>query len=458
MKKTLKTALIIAVLLPMSSLVQAEAIDIDTIKAALQTRVTHGDAVGVAVGIIDNGQKYILSAGQVSRPDGDAPNEHSLFGIGSVTKTFTGILLADMVLKGEVKLNDPAVMYLPEGVTLPTRDGKHITLLNLATHTSALPSMPDNFSPADMTNPYVDYTVQQMYDFLSSYTLPYAIGETTTYSNLGTGLLGHIMALKAGMSYEDLVTQRILKPLGMNDTSIAMTAAQKDRFTTGHGPAGEATPHWDLPTLAGAGALRSSTHDMMLYLAANMGKIKSSISPAIELSHKVQHQFGPKESGMQIGLHWITATKPEKSVTWHNGGTGGFRTFTGFDTENKRGVIVLSNSQDNSDAIGWGILNDDVASMVVEAAKAILSAKQIAEIVGDYQLTPDVIASISETKGRFFAQLTGQSKIPIFAKSATEFFIKVVEASITFVKDDGGEVTSMVLHQGGGNQVAKKIR
>ncbi len=434
MKKLFKTVLMVmVVLLPLNSYAMAAPIDVDTIEAALKTRVTHGDGVGVAVGIFDQGQQYFTSAGQVRKPNGDAPNEISLFEIGSITKTFTGILLADMVLKGEVKLDDPAAMYLPKGVTLPTYNGGKITLLNLATHTSALPRMPDNFTPADMTNPYVDYTVQQMYDFVSGYTLERAIGQEAAYSNLATGLLGHILALKAGMSYEELVTERILKPLGMNDTSITISAEQQPRFTTGHDAAGEATSHWDLPTLAGAGALRSSVHDMMLYLTANMGVVDTPISAALELSHKVQHQFGPADAGMQIGLHWITTTSPDKAVVWHNGGTGGYRTFTGFDKASKRGVVVLSNSSDNSDAIGWAILNDDVASMVVEESKVVLNEEQVAELVGDYQLTPDVIITISESRGRFFIQVTGQQILPLFIKSETELFLKVVEASITFV-------------------------
>ncbi|PCI52448.1 MAG: serine hydrolase [Alphaproteobacteria bacterium] len=382
MKKIFKTLLMsIAVLLPTNSYAEADTLDIDKISAALKSRVTHGDAVGVIVGIIDNDRKYIISAGQVSKPNGAAPNEQSLFEIGSITKTFTGILLADMVLKGEVKLDDPAEMYLPEGVTLPTYEGKKITLLNLATHTSALPRMPENFTPKDMTNPYADYTVQNMYDYLSAHKLTRTIGDVAAYSNLGAGLLGHIMALKAGLSYEETVKQRILTPLGMHDTSITISDQQKPRFTTGHDAAGEPTPYWDLPTLAGAGALRSNIHDMMLYLSANMGRNKTPLTPALEFSHKTRHSFGVL--GMEIGLHWVTKSDSDKTVVWHNGGTGGYRTFTGFDQKNNRGVVVLSNSNDNSDAIGWAVLNNDIATIVAEAPKVILSKGKIAELVGE---------------------------------------------------------------------------
>ena len=458
MRKIFSTVmLVVVVLLPLNSSAIAAPIDVENVETALKSRVNHGDGVGVAVGIFDQGQHYFVSAGQVRKPNGDAPNEQSLFEIGSITKTFTGVLLADMILKGEVKLDDPAAMYLPEGVTLPTYGGKEITLLNLATHTSALPRMPNNFAPSDMTNPYADYSVQQMYDFLSGYTLTRAIGEKAEYSNLGAGLLGHILALTAGVSYEELVTERILKPLGMKDTSITISAEQQPRFTTGHDAMGEATPYWDLPTFAGAGALRSSTQDMMLYLTANMGVVDTPLSAAIELSHKVQHQFGPADAGMEIGLHWITKTSPDKSVVWHNGGTGGFRTFTGFDKTGSRGVVALSNSSDNSDAIGWAILNDDIASIVVEKSNVVFSEDQITNLVGEYQLTQYVIIAISEKEGRFFIQLTGQPPFQIFATSETEFFLKVVEASITFVKDDSGKVTSLVLHQGG-DKPAKKIQ
>lgn len=128
-------------------------------------------------------------------------------------KTFTGIILADMVLKGEVKLDDPLQSHLPSGVTAPTRNGASIKLVNLSNHTSSFPRMPDNFKPANPNNPFADYSEKQMYDFLSNYTLTRDIGSQFEYSNYGTGLLGHVLAAKKKMTYEALMTEVIAKPL-----------------------------------------------------------------------------------------------------------------------------------------------------------------------------------------------------------------------------------------------------
>ena len=187
------------------------------IQALIQSRVDENRAVGIVVGVMEpDGSTRIFAAGEAG-PDAQPLGERSVFEIGSTTKVFTAILLADMVAKGEVAFDDPVAKFLPEGeVTMPTRGGKEITLLDLSTHRSALPRMPDNFTPADETNPYVDYTVKQMYEFLSTHELRRDIGAEAEYSNLGVGLLGHVLARVNGSSYEELVRERILDPLGMS--------------------------------------------------------------------------------------------------------------------------------------------------------------------------------------------------------------------------------------------------
>ncbi len=426
--------------------------DVGRLEKALQTHITHGQAVGLVVGILDDSGRQIITMGKSDRLNGLPVDENSIFEIGSVTKTFTGILLAEMVIRGEVGLDDPAAQYLPENVTLPGRDGQQITLRHLATHTSGLPGMPDNFKPVYATNPYADYTVQDMYDFLSGYTLTRDIGTVAEYSNIGMGLLGHILARKARLPYEDLVKQYILRPLGMKDTTITISPAQKPHFTTGHDPAGEPASHWDIPTFAGAGAFRSTGKDMMTYLAANMAVTVTSLSPAIEMSHRFQHEFGSKD--MYIGLGWLTGTGTEATVIWHNGGTGGYRTFIGFDKSRQRGVFVLTNSQDDPDKIAMAILKDEIASLVVEPVKTITNA---GKFVGDYQLAPNFILYITAEKGRLYAQVTGQGKLPIFVKGYNEFFYKAVNASLSFIEDEAGNISSLILHQNG-NHPAKKIR
>ncbi len=198
-----------------------------------------------------------------------AVDGNTIFEIASVTKVFTSLLLADMVERGEVKLDDPISKFLPAAVKLPTRNGKEITLVELATHTSGLSRIPDNLNPKDWQNPYADYTVDNMYTFLSGYTLPRDIGSKYAYSNLGAGLLGHVLSLKAGSSYESLVIDRICKPLGMNDTTMILSDEMKSRFAVGHNKDGLPAEHWDIPTLP---RLRGAAFDSQRFAQVRSSK------------------------------------------------------------------------------------------------------------------------------------------------------------------------------------------
>ncbi|MBL1422472.1 MAG: serine hydrolase [Alphaproteobacteria bacterium] len=430
--------------------VQADGLNIEEVELALETHIDNGLAVGMVVGIIDDGQSYIIGLGRAAKGDNQEINEHSIFEIGSISKTFTGLLLADMVRKGEVKLSDPVMEYLPDIVEMPMRGGKQITLLDLATHRSGLPRLPDNMAPEDINNPYADYSVADLYDFLAGYKLPRDIGTEAEYSNLGVGLLGHVLALKASLNYGDLLQRNILTPLGMDDSGIELNSDQLLRFTTGYGMAGEATAHWDLPVFAGAGALRSTGADMMVYLRANIGLAASPLADAIKLSHDIKSEFDTPQ--MQIGLAWLNKINGEQKTIWHNGGTGGYRSFIGFDERSGRGVFVLSNSQDDVDAIGWALLEGRVADL---RAQKIIVVENAAQYTGDYQLAADFILTVSHADGQLFVQATGQGKNAIYMKSKNEFYFKVVDAQISFERDENGVVTGLTLHQNG-EHFAKK--
>ena len=192
---------------------RAEVTD-DEVKNILQDRIDRAKrGVGIVVGLVDEKGARVITYGNASQDGKQALDGNSVFEIGSVTKVFTATLLAEMVERGEVSLNDPISKYLPRTVKTPTRDGKEITLFDLATQTSGLPRLPANFAPKDPQNPYADYSVDQMYAFLSGYSLTRGIGEKYEYSNFGVGLLGHILALRAGTDYETLVRKRICQPL-----------------------------------------------------------------------------------------------------------------------------------------------------------------------------------------------------------------------------------------------------
>ncbi len=461
-KRTVIISLLVSVtLLPTRLVVAQTGITDGEVKSILQDRIDRAKkSVGIVVGLVDEKGTRVISYGKPSQESTQIVNGDSVFEIGSVTKVFTAILLADMVERGEVNLNDPISKYLPKSVKTPTRDGKEITLLHLSSHTSGLPRMPNNFAPKDNQNPYADYSVEQMYAFLSGYTLPRDIGAKAEYSNYGVGLLGHILALRAGMDYETLVRTRICQPLKMDSTRIKLTPEMQARLAKGHNPALKPVANWDLPTFAGAGALRSTTKEMLKFVAANLGLSNSPLLTAMQKTHQPQHDMGTPD--VEVGLGWIIQKKFDTEIVWHNGGTGGYHSFIGFDKKKRRGVVVLSNSTNDIDDIGLHLLESQYPLAKIETPKERKAIKLDPKIfdayVGEYQLTPAFILTFSREGDKFFTQATGQQKLELFAQTETDFFIEVVDAQVTFVKDDKGQVTHVVLHQNGRDQPAKKIK
>lgn len=431
------------------------------IRSILQERVDKSKRnVGIVVGIISDKGSRIISYGKLDQNSAGEVNGDTVFEIGSVTKVFTSVLLADMAERGEVNLNDPISKYLPKTVKVPTRNGGEITLLDLATQTSGLPRLPGNMRPKDPNNPYADYTVEQMYEFLSGYTLTRDIGEKYEYSNFGVGLLGHILALRAGTDYETLVIKRICTPLKMESTRAHLSPQMQARLAIGHDQGGKAVMNWDLPTLAGAGALRSTANDMLKFLAANMGLSKSGLLTAMQKTHAMQKSTGIPD--LSIGLGWHILSKYGTEIIWHNGGTAGYHSFIGFDKQKGIGVVVLSNSVTDTDDIGFHLLESKYPLSKYEPLKerkAIKVDPKILETyVGQYQLTPTLTITITREGDKLYAEVTGQQKIEIYAESETDFFITVVDAQLTFVKDEKGEVTHLVLHQNGQNAPARKVK
>src|SRR5271170_8100898 len=351
---------------------------------------TQHQGIAIVVGIIDANGRRIISYGHFEKGDTRSLNGDTIFEIGSETKVFTALLLSDMVQHGEVSLDDPVSKFLPATVKLPQRNGKSINLVDLATHTSGLPRLPTNLSPKDPANPYADYTVDQLYQFLSTYQLTRDIGSQYEYSNLGGGLLGHLLALRAGTTYEALVESRICKPLAMKSTAITLTPEMKARLAPGHDAQLETVPNWDLPTLAGAGALRSDANDMLTFIAANLGYVKSPLAPAMAAMLNTRRPTGT--AGLEIGLGWHIITKGDKQIIWHNGGTGGYRSFMGFDPKSKVGVVLLSNVSTpvGVDDIGRHLLDPSspLAAPPKEHKQVAVDPKLFDNYVGSYQLAP----------------------------------------------------------------------
>ena len=431
------------------STISLRAADIAEIRSIMANRVESGRAVGIVAGVIGEKGRQVIASGKVSLDGAEAPDGDTVYEIGSVTKVFTSLILADMIEKGEVKPDDPVSKFLPSTVKVPSRNGRQITLLDLSMQVSGLPRVPDNLKPADPANPYADYDAAKLYDFLSRYTLTRDPDEKYEYSNLAVGLLGHALALKAGMRYEDLLRRRIFDPLGMSSTSITLSEAQKKRLAPGYDASLKPVKNWDLDALAGAGAVRSAVDDMLKFVAANLELTDTTLKAAMR-----RMRSATKETGMpdvEIGMAWHVFTKFDTRIWWHNGGTAGYRSFVGFNPAKKEGVVVLCNTFMDNDDLGKHILESrypvSTFQKEVPADAAVLE-----KYVGEYQMTPAFKITVTREGARLFVQATGQPRFEIFAQSESEFFLKVVDARITFQKD------GLILHQGGVDQRAKKVQ
>ena len=434
--------------------------DLGELKGLLLNRTDENHkAVGIVVGLVDATGERFFAAGATAPGGNVAPDADTVFEIGSITKVFTSLILADMVGRGEVKLDDPVAKFLPASVKLPERDGKKITLIDLSNQVSGLPRMPDNFKPADMGDPYADYGPSQLYEFLSRYQLTRAIGEKYEYSNLGVGLLGHALALRAGMGYEELVRRRVLEPLGMSDTAIALPERLKARLATGTGPNLSPVKNWSFDAIAGAGALRSTARDMLKFLTAAMDLRETPLRGAFYLMRKMLRPTGTP--GLEIAMGWHVWDRYGTAIVWHNGGTGGYRSWAGFDPDKKAGVVVLCNTSFGVDDLGCWTLEPKwpVARFKPPVARTAIAVdeKALQAFAGEYQLEPGVTVVITLSGGKLHVKAPGQAEAVYEAWSPTEFF-RLGGREITFYKDAAGEVTHFVLRHEGLEHEAKKIK
>jgi CubicO group peptidase (beta-lactamase class C family) len=301
---------------------------------------------GIVIGVYDHGQKQVFAYG-AAQPD-------SIFEIGSLTKTFTGLILAQMVQQKKVSFDDPVRPLLPDGAVVKPL-GAEISLLDLATQHSGLPRMPDNFRPANAANPYVDYHAAEMYAYLNKHGVSRAQDTIFLYSNFGFGLLGTALSLRAGIPYGQLVRNEITGPLHMEDTVITLSGSQQSRMIQGHDVQNRPAGRWDFDVFAGAGALVSTGADMLKYLEANLHPEKlagtsaadTPDSPAATLPAALAADHQPRATGVgptKVALAWLY--NEQTKIYFHDGGTGGYASFAAFMPTDDRAIVVLYNRGD----------------------------------------------------------------------------------------------------------------
>lgn len=418
----------------------------ENLRISLQSRVDSGELASVVVGVIDAADSAIYSFGKAGSrlPDGQ-----SVYEIGSVTKTFTGLLLGQAVKAGKARLDQPVADLLP-GYVIPAYLDTPITLLDLATQTSGLPRMPDNIRPARPDDPYADYTAAELKAFLEKHQMARKPGTRYEYSNLGTGLLGYALSRQENKSFGDLVRDRIAVPLGMSSTSVTLSPAMRARLMPGHTALGEATANWEMDVLAGSGALRSNAHDMVRYVQAMMAAAPNT---ANGLARQAQRSTDGKK-GEYIGLFWHLSTVRGTPVVWHNGMTGGYASFAGFTEDGKRGVVVLTNSAVSLDNVAMAAL---VPGAKEEPKQLALEPAVLEEYAGRYLLKPGVVLTVGSAPFGLTIQVSGQNKVPAFAIARDEFFARSNNATFIFKRAGSGAVESLEGRQNGKVMSARKL-
>lgn len=321
------------------------------VRSYIQDHLDDGFIDGLSIGILHGDRSETHGFGKVSPTSTVAPSGDNVYQIASLTKVFNGVLLALFVERGLLSL-DQSLPESFERCALPANKGRPITLLDLATHRSGLPHDADNMPSEDPLNPMAGYTMEQLCAHLAE-TLPQTkTTERARYSNVGMGLLGQIMAERAGLSWEQLFRQEIAIPLGMESTWVMPTQAMQSRFVMPFDREGRPMKVWDIPTLEGAGALKSTVGDLLLFLRANIERSDTELGAALALAREAPGRIDKALSYQ--GLGWFI--RPRELFYEHTGGTA-YSSYMGLQMDKGIAVVVLSNTNSHlTEYIGLRIL------------------------------------------------------------------------------------------------------
>lgn len=292
--------------------------------------------IGLSVGIIKDGKRSYYSQGVIDLETKIKPDENTIYEIASITKSFTGFLLADLAQSVQLSLNDAANDITD--LKLPEYKGYKITIKDLATHTSGLPRLPGNLTTVleyDKWNPYENYTVDHLKDYLERTAIAEKPGSNFLYSNLGYAILGYTIEQIFKKNYEDLIKEKICEPLGMDDTRIKLNSEQLQRFATAYYSDGRNVPHWEFNVFKGAAAIRSTVEDMLSYIEGNLGIKAPELYSRFELAHT------PFKNN--YGLGWYNLEGEGVNKIFHDGLTYGNHSYICFDMNKKIGLVILSN-------------------------------------------------------------------------------------------------------------------
>ena len=322
------------------------------VEAIVQPFMFESKTVALSIGVLKEGKTYFYNYGETKKGNGQLPSSKNLYEIGSITKTFTGILLAKAVTENKIKLNDPVNKFLPKNTPVLKFGIDTLKIVHLSNHTSGLPPLPDNFDTTDLANPYRNYDEKKLLEYLKHASLGRRPGEKFEYCNLAVGLLGYILQKVNKMPFDKMVTTFITSKAGMTDTKEFLTKKDSALFMQGYDESIFPQSQWDFKALTAAGSLRSSTEDMLKYAALNLKAPDDKMQKAIDLSHTVTFDAGQQK----LGLNWFIQNWGWGQLLFHGGATGGYRSLLAINQKTTNAIIILSNTAVSNDEVGVAIL------------------------------------------------------------------------------------------------------
>lgn len=423
------------------------------LRELLQTLVDRGESKGLVLGLLEpDGRRRILAYGDAGA--GAPPlSSRTVFETGSITKSFTGALLADMVRRGELSLNDPLSKFLPAGVKVPSRNGRQITLLDLATHTSGLPRMVDRSKVRDFSNPYADIPIEDVYEFLSSHVLRRDIGAKWEYSNLGFGLLGHALTRASGKTMDELIRDRITTPLKMGMTEFGRRAELAAWLAKGHDQFGDVVSYWDFGKFKGAGGLNSNVEDMLTYIDANAGPPERPIETAMRDAHQPRHNLNDKGNAAALG--WDYRARPDRTIVYKSGSTVGFAGALGFDPATGAGVVVLGNGSGLESRVN--VVMQLLRGGRPEFTKASGPPSEVEPLLGLYQYEGGNRRFFAKD-GKLFTRLGEGQEMEVFAAGNDRFFYGPGTLAWFAVKRDPAGKHVMSMYPTGSGEPSTSVR
>ena len=437
------------------------------IRAVLAERVAaiagKEDGIGIVVGLIGPQGRRVISYGHSSEGDARPLDGNTVFEIGSVGKVFTALLLADLTRKGEVALTDPVAKYLPAHVRIPARNGRSITLLDLATHTSGLPFMPDDVPvDRDSTTKYSD---EQLYQFLDRYQLRSDPGTVWDYSNVGYWLLGQALTGRTGMDYESLLRARIFGPLDLHSTAITLSPKLKANLAVGHNailqpaPSLSSTSIYAAMPAAGSGMV-STVNDLLTFLSFCLGYEHSSLAPSLALMLNTRRPI----DGSEQALGWVVMGNHNDQLITHDGGTWGYNSYVAWDPKSRVGVVVLSNQLINIGDIGHHLIRPNVPlerPVITKHVEIALDSALLDAYAGQYEAEEEGVFKIIREHDFLTLQLPNSWGLPTFRlrpESRSDFFVAELPIRVSFETEDG-RVSGLLIYPPRGQRAlpAKRV-